>query len=294
MLRENQFIVFNIFLYGSSGSGRNSFLHFIVENRNLLDANFLEYIESEKKKLKQIIDSYISNIKELPPEIKRNIDHLFCQKQDEEAKTYFEIASYQIQEMIKAYDEELNKLINESIIKFINQKSDSSFENEMTFSSIDITGSIPNVIFRIHYTNKDPPDLLELNNFLSTIDGLIFIWDAQRGLIEANIQSFQYLFEALPVNTQIPLVFALNKIDLPHIIHTEDLRQLISQVQFEEKLQTSILTDSIFQELTIFETIATQGYHVNQVLMNCFRMVVLKNQAKIQEIQNILRQEAHV
>jgi len=289
--RENSVIVFNILLCGAQGCGKKTFIQWCIENGNLLDANFLKSIKLENEILTDRINQYIRNIKEYPRHVKQNIDELIGKRQFKEAEIYFEIAKYRIYDLINAYDKE----INNSIVKSLNDlKSSNAKKMDKTdiISFIDIVGSTPSMIYRIYYPTDVIPASFELNNFLSLMDGLIFIWDAQRDRIEENYLAFQQIFNGLPPNIQIPLIIALNKVDLPDTIRVEDLRRLLAEFQFEEKLQTSLFIDSIFHELTIFETEGTRGINIHQVLKNCVRMIVLKYHIKIQELQLSLSQEA--
>lgn len=289
--RENSVIVFNIFLCGSPGVGKKSFIQWFVENGNLLDANFLNSIKLENEILTDRINLYVTNIKEYPRLIKRTVDELIQNRQFKEAETYFEIAKYRIYDLINSYDKEINRSIKKSLndLKTSNLKK---IEKNEIFSFIDVVGSTPSMIYRIFYPTEIIPSSFELSNFLSSMDGLIFIWDAQRNRIEENYSTFQQIFNELAPNTQIPLIIALNKVDLPNTLRTEDLRHLLAALQFEEKLQTSLFSDSVFHELTIFETEGIQGINIHQVLKNCVRIIVLKHKSKIQELRSLLYQEA--
>jgi signal recognition particle receptor subunit beta len=289
--RENSVIVFNIFLCGSQESGKKTFIHWFIENGNLPDANFLNSIKLENEILTDRINLYIKNIKEYPRLMKQSVDELIQNGQFKEAETYFEIAKYRIYDLINSYDKEINKSVKKSLNDLKSSNEIKMNANE-PFSFIDVTGSTPSMIYRIYYPTDKIPSSFELSNFLSSMDGLIFIWDAQRNLIEENYLVFQQIFNELPPNTQMPLIIALNKVDLPNALRTEDLRRLLAELQFEERLQTSLFTDSIFHELTIFETVGIQGINIHQVLRNCVRMIVLKHKSKIQELRLLLVQEA--
>ena len=289
MHKENQVIVLNIFLHGPLDSGRNTFLQWLVQNENLLDANFLKSIEYEQKQLRAQINRYMRALKELPRTIKQNLDKLIQEQKFEEANTYFEISSYRIQELCRAYDGELNRYTKKSIKKLQDSRL-KTIGRDQTFSSIDIVGSIPNMIYRIHYNIGPPPNQIELNTFLSTIDGLIFIWNVQSGIKE-NINVFEELLNNLPPNARVPLVIALNKVDLPHTITSADVRHLLTQARYEEKLRTTLLPDTLSQELTIFETVGTQGISIKNVIRSVVRIIVAKNRSQIQELTNLLYQE---
>lgn len=292
--RENQLIVFNILLHGAPGSGKKTFLNWLVQNGNLLDANFLKTIELERKQLISQVNRHMRKLKELPRLLKQNLDELIQKNQFEEAETYFEIAGYRIQELCKSYDHEINRSIEKSVNKLQNSKFNAGASVSNSFSSVDIVGSSPNMIYRIYYINTPPPDLIELNTFLLSIDGIIFLWDAQWERIEENSEVFEELLNNLPLNNRYPLVIALNKTDLPHTIRSEDTQRLLTEIQFEEKLQTTFFTDTIYSGITIFETVSTLGMNLKKVLMNCIRMITNQKQTEIQEFQKLLFQEVRV
>ncbi|MFX1298724.1 MAG: hypothetical protein ACFFD2_28175, partial [Promethearchaeota archaeon] len=145
-----------------------------------------------------------------------------------------------------------------------------------------------------YYIHESTPDPIQLNTLLSSIDGIIFIWDADLDRTEENSLLFKEFLKNLPLNNRYPLVLALNKVDLPHTVRSQDVQRLLTEIQFEEQLQTALFTDTIYSGLTVFETIGTSGTNVKKVLMNCVRMITNQNQAQIQEFQKILYQEAQV
>ena len=288
--RESQTIVFNIFLYGPLGSGKKTFIRWFMQNGNLLDANFLKSIKLKNEKLADQINQYVENIRELPRLIKQNLEEILQNEQYTEAEAYFEFAKGKVFDLIKTYDQEIDKSITQSFTELKAAKSDVKSDNHL-FSSIDIVGSTPSMIYRIYYPIDALPSSNDLDHFLTNMDGFIFIWDAQQNRIEDDHKAIQQIFNSLPTNAQYPFVIALNKVDLPQTLRVADVRRLLADLQFEEKVQTSFYTDSIFHELTIFETIGARGINLSQVLRNCVRIIVLKHQVKIQELQALLTQE---
>ncbi len=289
MHREKQSIIFNLFLYGPPGCGRNTFLQWIVQNENLLDANFLRAIKTQQEHIRTQLNSYMKTLKDLPGTIKHNLQNFIQQETFEEAKTYFEISSYRIRQLCKAYDEELNRTIKKAITN-LQKSAESTVKTSKTFSYLDLVGSSSNLIYRIHYSNYSDPTPIDLSSFLPQIDGLIFIWDCQQR-IEENIRVFELVTDNLPPDTQTPLVIALNKVDLPHNINSTDIQQLLSQARYEKKLQTTLYSDAVIKELSIFETVATQGSNIKRIIRNLVLMIGVKNQTEIAKLRNLLIQE---
>ncbi len=289
---ENQTIVFNLYLFGLPGSGRQTFIQWLIQNENLLDANFLKSIEEEQKILQEQINKYRYDLNSLIHKLKENLDNFIEEKKFEDANAYFGAAHYRIQETCQAYDEDLNYMIKKSL-KNLQSLKNNATRNEGAFFSLDIVGSQKDIIYRIYYNNKkSAPNKIEFNNFLSTIDGLIFIWDISRK-IEDNLDVFKEFLENLPPNFQYPLVIALNKIDLPHSINPTDIHHLLTHIRYEERFQTNLFKDTLFQDLTIFETIGIQGLNIRNIIRSLVRMIVIKNHTKIQQLQNLLYQEVH-
>ncbi len=282
--REKQTIVFKIYLFGCPASGQKTFLQFLLHNWNLLDAAFKKSIESERSQLTSQINTYMQNLKELPSDLKRNLNELIESGQYDEARQYYEVCSYRIQQLCRSYDVEINRFMDISVKKLQSSKLNNQDPENASFSFVDLVGSTPNLLYRIYFTNQSKPDPLELNTFLSGIDGLIFIWDAQRARLEENSRVFQALINNLPLRHQYPLVIALNKVDLPDTLRSEDLRRLLTQIQFEKRLQTTLFTEDLYPGLTIFETAATQGLNLKKVIRNCVRMIYNKFQDQIKEL----------
>lgn len=62
-------------------------------------------------------------------------------------------------------------------------------------------------------------------------DGVIFVWDAQKARLEDNLESLKELKKISEdrLVKYIPLLFMLNKTDLPNTLKKEDLEQILKQ-----------------------------------------------------------------
>lgn len=288
MHREKKSIIINILLFGLPSCGRNTFLQWIVENENLLDANFMKAIQQELESVRTQINDYMRSLKNLPSIVKMELQNLIDSEKYEEVMRCFSEYRGEIQESVRNFDLELSEVVDGTIKKL--QTYDEEVEaRTQTFSYLDIAGTAQ-ITYRIHYYNYSVPTPFELSNFLTVIDGIIFIWDSQLE-INKNLEIFELLLNNLVPGAQIPLIIALNKVDLPHNINTTDIHQLLSQAKYEAKLQTTLFSDAVFHELTIFETIATQGVNLKHLINNIKRMIVLKNTAEIARLQSLTLQE---
>ena len=85
---------------------------------------------------------------------------------------------------------------------------------------------------------------------LAGVDGIIFVIDGQKEIFSENIKSFHELKRLLGQKIdEIPLIFCLNKIDLPDIISIIDIKDKINSNK----------------NFRFFETIATTGHNVLDV-----------------------------
>ncbi|NVM52364.1 MAG: hypothetical protein HWN66_01590 [Candidatus Helarchaeota archaeon] len=95
---------------------------------------------------------------------------------------------------------------------------------------------------------------------LKGVDGLLFVWDAQRGVWKDNIESFNELIGILQRKLlQIPLIVMLNKSDLPGTITKANIEQLLKKA----KVMGEVL-----------ETSAINGTNVRRAFDVCVRSVI--------------------
>ncbi|MEO1369951.1 MAG: GTPase domain-containing protein, partial [Acidobacteriota bacterium] len=89
---------------------------------------------------------------------------------------------------------------------------------------------------------------------LKGVDGVVFVADSQRPMLQANIESFQNLEEnlaemGLTLET-IPLVLQYNKRDLPNIMSIPELEQALNPEGRYQSLGASALNgDGVFETL---------------------------------------------
>ncbi len=88
---------------------------------------------------------------------------------------------------------------------------------------------------------------------LKGVDGVVFVADSQRPMLQANIESFQNLEEnlaemGLSVDT-IPVVLQYNKRDLPNICSPEELDQAINRLQWPAVEASAINGQGVFETL---------------------------------------------
>ncbi|MFX1295632.1 MAG: ADP-ribosylation factor-like protein [Promethearchaeota archaeon] len=97
---------------------------------------------------------------------------------------------------------------------------------------------------------------------LKGVDGIIFVWDAQRGLWKNNIESLNELIDLLKVELlKIPLIIMLNKSDLPETITKTNIIQILQKAKVKGD---------------VVETSAINGTNVRRAFDSCVRAVISK------------------
>jgi len=100
---------------------------------------------------------------------------------------------------------------------------------------------------------------------LKNTDGIIFVVDAQKHLINDNLESWNELKQLLGGNiNKIPMIFCLNKWDLQknsNLITEDELRKLFG----------------LDNKYSIFKTIAINGYNIQESFRTLINNIFLKH-----------------
>ena len=97
---------------------------------------------------------------------------------------------------------------------------------------------------------------------LQGADGLVFVWDSQRGAWKENIESLNELITILQRELmKIPFVVMLNKFDLPGVITKANVEEILTKAKIKGD---------------IVETSAITGTNVRKALDVCVRAVISK------------------
>ncbi len=88
---------------------------------------------------------------------------------------------------------------------------------------------------------------------LKGVDGVVFVADSQRPMLQANVESFQNLEENLAEMglslDNIPVVLQYNKRDLPGICSVEELEQALNRQDWAAVEASAINGDGVFETL---------------------------------------------
>ncbi len=95
---------------------------------------------------------------------------------------------------------------------------------------------------------------------LKGVDGIIFVWDAQRGVWKDNIESLNELISLLKRQLLLtPLIIMLNKSDLPGTINSANIQQILQKAKVKGE---------------VVETSAINGKNVRKSFDVCVRAVI--------------------
>lgn len=93
-------------------------------------------------------------------------------------------------------------------------------------------------------------------------DGVVFVADSQRAMLDANLESVENLKANLEINNldpnSIPLVFQYNKRDLPDLVEPEEMNKILN-----------------YRNVPFFNAIAVKGAGVNETLRKIIELVII-------------------
>ena len=103
---------------------------------------------------------------------------------------------------------------------------------------------------------------------LKGVDGIVFVWDAQKGLWRSNIEALNELIGILHRKLlEIPVTIMLNKSDLPGTITKANIEQILQKARVQGD---------------IVETSAINGTNVRKAFDACVRGIIQKYLAQRQ------------
>jgi signal recognition particle receptor subunit beta len=91
---------------------------------------------------------------------------------------------------------------------------------------------------------------------LKGVDGIVFVADSQRAMLEANVESFKNLRDNLAeigLNLdEVPIVIQLNKRDLPNVVEVATMVQALDPEERHEHIEASAVTGAgVFETLKL-------------------------------------------
>ena len=103
---------------------------------------------------------------------------------------------------------------------------------------------------------------------LQGVDGVIFVWDAQKEFWDDNIWSVNELKDFL-INedngSKTPVIIMVNKRDLPNTVTKDEVRNVFDNV-----------FDNGFSDILVYETIAVDGLNVKRAFIQLCREIVIR------------------
>jgi len=103
---------------------------------------------------------------------------------------------------------------------------------------------------------------------LQGVDGVIFVWDAQKEFWDDNIWSVNELKDFLiheENGSKIPVIIMVNKRDLPNTVTKDEVRNVFENV-----------FDNGFSDILVYETIAVDGLNVKRAFIQLCREIVMR------------------
>lgn len=111
---------------------------------------------------------------------------------------------------------------------------------------------------------------------LQGVDGVIFVWDAQKEFWDDNIWSVNELKDFLiheENGSKIPVIIMVNKRDLPNTITKDEVRNVFDNV-----------FDNGFSDILVYETIAVDGLNVKRAFVQLCREIIMKYYETIKQV----------
>ncbi|WP_287588970.1 ATP/GTP-binding protein [Candidatus Borrarchaeum sp.] len=103
---------------------------------------------------------------------------------------------------------------------------------------------------------------------LQGVDGVIFVWDAQKEFWDDNIWSVNELKDFLiheENGSKTPVIIMVNKRDLPNTVTKDEVRNVFDNV-----------FDNGFSDILVYETIAVDGLNVKRAFIQLCREIVIR------------------
>ncbi|MHA1751124.1 MAG: GTP-binding protein [Candidatus Helarchaeota archaeon] len=116
---------------------------------------------------------------------------------------------------------------------------------------------------------------------LNGVDGIIFVWDAQKEQWNENVWSMEELIGHLgdKLGKSIPLIIMLNKLDLPNIISQKELLEFLKSKGLDKVLNAH----GIEMPVQIYDTIAIKGQNIKRAFQQVCREAVLNYYMKMKK-----------
>ncbi|MHA1652087.1 MAG: GTP-binding protein [Candidatus Helarchaeota archaeon] len=143
-----------------------------------------------------------------------------------------------------------------------------------------MVAGIANVKLQIYTVAGQRRHKFQRKTILNGVDGIIFVWDAQVEQWNENVWSLEELLEHLgdALGKTIPIIFMINKQDLPNIVKRTQVLELLKQKGLD-KVVSPMTGDEL--EVQVYDTIAIQGLNVKRAFQQLARDAVLNYYKKI-------------
>jgi len=143
-----------------------------------------------------------------------------------------------------------------------------------------MVAGIANVKLQIYTVAGQRRHKFQRKTILNGVDGIIFVWDAQVEQWQENVWSLEELQEHIGdiLGKQVPIIFMINKQDLPNIIKRTQVMDLLKEKGLD-KVLSPMTGDQL--EVQVYDTIAIQGLNVKRAFQQLARDAVLNYYKKV-------------
>ncbi len=137
-----------------------------------------------------------------------------------------------------------------------------------------MTAGVANVNFQVYTVAGQKRHKFQRKTVLNGVDGVIFVWDAQKDQTEENLWSLDELISHLgkKLGREIPFLLQMNKMDLPNLVD----RNFVENALRQRDLGTTINPHGIEMPVQIYETIAIKGQNIKRSFQQVARDAVMK------------------
>ncbi len=143
-----------------------------------------------------------------------------------------------------------------------------------------MVAGIANVKLQVYTVAGQRRHKFQRKTILNGVDGIIFVWDSQIEQLQENTWSLEELIEHLgaDLGKKIPIIFMINKQDLPNIMKRSQVMDILKQKGLE-KVKSPLTGEDL--EVQVYDTIAIQGLNVRRAFQQLARDAVLNYYNKI-------------
>ncbi|NHI91767.1 MAG: hypothetical protein EAX96_04625 [Candidatus Lokiarchaeota archaeon] len=144
-----------------------------------------------------------------------------------------------------------------------------------------MSAGVGGVNFQVYTVAGQKRHKFQRKTVLNGVDGIIFVWDAQRDQTEENLWSLDELIGHLAgkLGKEIPFLVQMNKMDLPNLVDKNFVENALRQ----RDLGNVTNPHGIEMPTQVYETIAIKGQNIKRSFQQVARDAVMKFYLKMKQ-----------